>query len=74
MSLELSLRNLNSSIHSLLRVMPNVEQLALEKEIERTLDLMTIIVESDINFQLTSMDDLKNDSEYTFEIERISKF
>ena len=69
-----SLRNLNSSIHSLLRVMPNVEQLALEKEIERTLDLMTIIVESDINFQLTSMDDLKNDSEYTFEIERISKF
>jgi hypothetical protein len=69
-----SLRNLNDSVHSFLRVRPDEEQLLVEKRIEQTLDLMSLIIDSDMKYQLTQLDDLRNEVAYISEINRISEF
>jgi hypothetical protein len=70
----LSLRNLNDSVHSFLRVRPDEDQLLVEKRIDQTLDLMNLIINSDMKYQLTLLDDLRNEAEYISEVNRISEF
>lgn len=69
-----SLRNLNDSICSFQRISPDQDQLSIEKQMAQSLDVINKLIESDIDYHLTQIDELLDNKTNFDEINRISRF
>ena len=69
-----TLRNLNDSIESYLRVLPNVNLHDIEKSIEKSLHIINELMIAGVDFHLTRTDELNTDDSYASETTKIAKF
>ena len=69
-----TLRNLNDSIESYLRVLPNVNLYDVKKSIEKSLSIINELMIAGVDFHLTRTDELNTDDSYASETTKIAKF